>query len=91
MAKARIRPEDEHREEIISIFFMISKKKREAPKFVTRSEIECEILSNPGRYPLLNAVKLNYLRIVISKVLNSDLRAEKNLTWRRAWALKEET
>jgi len=89
MSKARIRPEDEHREEIISIFFMLAEKKQGRPPFVTRSEIELEIENNPGKYQTLNQVNQNYRRILISKVLNSDPRSEKNATWQKAWAPKE--
>ncbi len=89
MSKYRFRPEDEHREEIISIFLTISGKKKLHPPFVTRSEIESEIVNNPGKYQSLNQVTKSYRRIVISKVMNSDHRSEKNTTWQKAWAPTE--
>lgn len=83
---ARIRPEDEHREEIIEIFYSISERKTVHPIIISRSEVEAEILKNPGKYRTLNQVHKSYRRIIISKVLNSDSRSIRNATWQKAWA-----
>jgi hypothetical protein len=89
MVKPSIRPEEEYREEVVSIFLLISERKKVCPKFVTRSEIEREYLDNPEKYPNLSLVKPNFRRIVISKVLNSDPRSVKNAIWQKAWTPTE--
>jgi hypothetical protein len=89
MAKNCFKPGEEHRERIFSLFQTLAKQKAGENKKSSRGEIEREIRENPGKHPELEKITDPYLRICITKILNTDPRTAPDPVWRWVWVLNE--
>ncbi len=89
MANFNFKPGEEHREKIVSLFQELTKKKTGPNPAISRGDMEIEIRSHPGKYPELNALTDSYLKICLTKILNTDPRACVDPVWRKVWTLPE--
>lgn len=89
MANYNFKPGEEHRERIISLFQELTQKKTGPNPVTSRGEMEKEIRSHPGKYPELNALTDAYLKICLTKILNTDPRVRVDPVWRRVWMIPE--
>lgn len=91
MANPNFKPEEKYRERIFLLFQELTEKKSGPNRGISRGEIEKEIRSHPEKYPDLVTLTESYLKIIITKILNTDPRALPNPVWRKVWMLPEMT